>query len=197
MLQSEFRHFDDVLASIEFFERSKTTTALVDCIKTAAATYGYNHFVIAAAPTYLRHDFNQLVLLRHWPEQWFKEYVHESFHKADPIAAHARSQCNAFAWADTPPDLLIGKPARLMEVASRDHDMRQGLCVPIHGMHGYEAAISFAGPDVDCTKRANAAMELVAIYAMNSTDASAHGRKTTPAKIVSAREGGFDVGGYW
>jgi LuxR family quorum sensing-dependent transcriptional regulator len=187
MLQDEFRHFDSVLASIDFFERSKSSSTLIDCVRTAAAAYGYNHFVIAAAPNFVRHDFDQLVLLRYWPEQWFKEYVHEKFHPHDPIAAHARSQCKAFAWADAPIRQDDGKATRLMDLASRDHGMRRGLCVPIHGMHGYEAAISFAGPEVDDTAKATAAMELVAICAMNQL-MRLRSDETLTQPVLSARE---------
>ena len=45
--------------------------------------------------------------------------------------------------------------------------MRHGFCIPIHGLSGYQAGISFAGFDVDEAKDANAALQLIGIYAFN------------------------------
>lgn len=186
VLHNQFNHFDNVLASIELFGRATTPSALIEGIKTMAAGYGYTRFLFAAAPNFTRREFDQLVLLRHWPDQWFKEYLHEDFHQHDPIAAHARGQCKGFAWTDAPLDPHAAKTAHVME-AARNYDMRQGLCIPVHGMHGYEAAISFAGPDVDCTAQANAAMELVALYAMNQL-MRLRAKENTEQAVLSVRE---------
>lgn len=187
MLRLQFSHFDDVLVSLERFERSRTEAALVDCIKTAAAIYGYEMFMIAAAPSVARHGLDQRVLLRHWPEEWFRQYLDEDLHPHDPVVAHAREQSGAFAWRDVvwPSDAL--EATRLMEVASRDYGMRQGFCVPVYGIFGYEGAVSFAGRDVDTSSQANAAMELVALYAVNQLMRLRNEEKTVQA-VLSARE---------
>jgi len=167
MSGSEFRHFDRALASIERFRTTTTPQALLDAVRDAAAAYGYQSFVIAAAPKLVSNDFDKLVLLRHWPEAWFGQYLHDNYHKHDPIAAHARQQTRAFSWSDAPWDKSDKTTAALMDCAARDYGMRRGFCVPIFGMRGYEAAISFGGPDIDASPAAASAMELIAIYAMN------------------------------
>lgn len=167
MLRHHFAHFDHVLAAIERFELTRTPSTLVDCIRAAAAVYGYEMFVIAAAPSAARSEFDQLVLLRHWPEDWFRRYVHERLLPHDPIAAQTREQYGAFAWRDVSWSSDTLQTTRLMEIASRDYGMRQGYCVPIYGIYGYEGAVSFAGREVDGAPSANAAMELLALYAMN------------------------------
>ena len=186
-MPAEFRHFDRVVGSIAHFRNSRSPAALTECIRNAAAAYGYSSFVIAAAPKLARNEFDRLVLLRHWPEAWFEQYLHGEFHPHDPIAAHARKQTRAFYWSDAPWEKSNRKTAELMDRAARDFDMRQGLCVPIHGLHGYEAAISFSGPEIDDSPAAMSAMELIAIYAMNQLIALRKPAFDQPP-VLSARE---------
>ena len=187
VLRSEFKYFDNVLALIEVFEKSKTTVALVDCIKVAAGTYGYDTFLIANGPSIARQDFDQLVLLRHWPEQWFKEYVHEKFHQVDPVASYARTQCGAFQWIDVPWGPPSERSAKVMNVAAQDYGMQNGISVPIHGMHGYEGIVSFSGSDIDRTAQGVAAMELLAIYAVNQL-MRLRVAEQTPQFLLTVRE---------
>ena len=56
---------------------------------------------------------------------------------------------------------------KVMTISSNDYRMRHGFCIPIHGLSGYQAGISFAGFDVDDAKEANAALQLIGIYAFN------------------------------
>lgn len=188
MLRHQFAHFDHVLSAIERFEQARTSSALVDCIRTAAAIYGYEMFVVAAAPSAARSEFDQLVLLRHWPDDWFRQYVHERLLLShSPIATQAREQCRAFAWRDAswPSDAM--QTTRLMEIASRDHGMRQGFCVPIYGLYGYEGAVSFVGREVDDSPSANAGMELLGLYAVNQLMRLRSEEKAAQA-VLSARE---------
>ncbi|ABD86274.1 helix-turn-helix transcriptional regulator [Rhodopseudomonas palustris] len=164
---SEFRHFDRALAAIERFQTTTSPRALIDAVRDAAAAYGYRSFVIAAAPKLACNAFDKRVLLRHWPEAWFGQYLQDNYQDHDPIAAHARQQTRAFCWSDAPWDRSDKKTAAVMDCAAHDYDMRRGFCVPIFGMRGYEAAISFGGPEIDASPAATAAMELIAIYAMN------------------------------
>ena len=39
--------------------------------------------------------------------------------------------------------------------------MKKGFAVPVFGLNGYEAGLSVAGPDVDDSKEANSAVELI------------------------------------
>ncbi|MBI3699106.1 MAG: autoinducer binding domain-containing protein [Afipia sp.] len=187
MLRSEFKYFDNVLALIEVFEKSKTTVALVDCIKVAAGTYGYDYLLITSAPSIARNEFEQRVLLRHWPEQWFKEYVHQKFNQFDPVASYGRTQCTAFQWINVPWDRSSELATKVMSVAAQDYGMRNGLCVPIHGMHGYEGMVSFSGSDIDRTDQGVAAMELLAIYAVNQL-MRLRTADQTPQYILTLRE---------
>jgi LuxR family quorum sensing-dependent transcriptional regulator len=54
-----------------------------------------------------------------------------------------------------------------MTIALSDYRLRHGLCVPIHGLNGYQAGISFAGFDVEDVTEASAAIQLIGIYAFN------------------------------
>ena len=74
----------------------------------------------------------------------------------------------------------------VMTIALRDYRMRHGFCVPIHGLSGHQAGISFAGFDVDDATEANAAVQLIGIYAFNRLATIKSTRKEHG--ILTARE---------
>jgi LuxR family quorum sensing-dependent transcriptional regulator len=43
--------------------------------------------------------------------------------------------------------------------------MKQGFCLPIHGIKGYEACISMSGSTLDLTARTKPALHLMGMYA--------------------------------
>ena len=185
-MHSEFRHFDSVSASIEHFNQATTIASLIASVRAAAANYGYVNFICATAPNGIRKDFSDLVLLREWPAEWFIEYVEGNYHGHDPIAANARTQCKAFRWKEAPHG-LDSKSVRLMDTAALNYGMREGICIPMYGLHGYEAGISFAGLDVDATASACMAMELIAMYAMSQLMRFRNNRGERSA-LLSVRE---------
>ena len=63
------------------------------------------------------------------------------------------------------PDDQLAKS--VMATALSDYRLRRGFCVPIYGLGGYQAGISFAGFDVDDAAEANGALQLIGIYAFN------------------------------
>jgi LuxR family quorum sensing-dependent transcriptional regulator len=52
-----------------------------------------------------------------------------------------------------------------MDSAAADFGMRQGISVPLYGLHGYEGAVSIAGHYVNAGAEALAYIHLVSVFA--------------------------------
>lgn len=183
----DFQTFETAISFIERFKQSESITALTRTILEAAATFGYRNFSIIAGPQMARPDFEERIMLMHWPDDWLRQYVHENFQDHDPVVQHARSQAHSFYWTQAPYDVDQAKRSRVMDCAARDYNMSQGLCVPIYGMNGYEGSVNFGGPDIDNSTPARAAMELMAMYAVNSLSRLRAADKEAAA-VLSMRE---------
>lgn len=186
MRGGEFKPFETAISFIERFKQAESITALTGSILDAVATFGYRNFSIIAGPQMARTEFEQRIMLMHWPDDWLRQYVHENFQDHDPVVQHARSQTQPFYWTQTPYESDQSKRARVMACAANDYNMPHGLCVPIYGMHGYEGSVNFGGPEIDDSKSARSAMELMAMFAVNSL---ARLRVVdTEAAVLSTRE---------
>jgi len=181
-----FSHFQTVLDAVEAFERTDSLAALRDRLTTVIATFGFSHFCYATPPSGLRPKFEDAVLLSGWPAGWFEQYAEAHFHQHDPIARFTRRQARAFLWSEAPiaPDDPIGRS--VMQIAATDYRLRAGLCVPIHGLSGYQASISFAGAEIDDRMEARAAMEMIAVYAVNRCNQLR--TEGTARRLLTARE---------
>lgn len=161
------RYFRTALDAIEQFDRAENITSLSNQLARAIASFGYQFLCCVSAPGLQKRAFDQRILLNAWPKGWFEQYRTSNFHAHDPVAASLRVRTEAFRWADVavPQDDPLAKS--VMTISMSDYRMRHGLCVPIHGLSGYQAGISFAGFDVEDGAEANATVQLIGIYAFN------------------------------
>jgi LuxR family quorum sensing-dependent transcriptional regulator len=161
------RYFQVSLDAIEQFNRAESLTTLSNQLVSAVSSFGYQFLCCLSAPGVQRRPFGERILLNVWPKGWFEQYQKSNFYAHDPVAASIRSRTETFGWADMvipPSDPLAQK---VMTISSNDYRMRHGFCISIHGLSGYQAGISFAGFDVDHAKEADAALQLIGIYAFN------------------------------
>jgi LuxR family transcriptional regulator, quorum-sensing system regulator BjaR1 len=161
------RYFQVALDAIEQFNRAENLTTLSNQLVRAVSLFGYQFLCCLSAPGVQRRAFSERILLNVWPKGWFEQYQKSNFYAHDPVAASIRSRTETFRWADVviPPSEPLAQ--KVMTISSSDYRMRHGFCIPIHGLSGYQAGISFAGFDVDDAKEANATLQLIGIYAFN------------------------------
>jgi LuxR family quorum sensing-dependent transcriptional regulator len=161
------RYFQVALDAIEQFNRAENPTTLSNQLVRAVSSFGYQFLCCLSTPGIQKRAFDERVLLNVWPKGWFEQYRKSNFYAHDPVAASLRARTEAFRWADVaiPPDDRLAKS--VMAISLSDYRLRHGFCVPIHGLSGYQAGISFAGFDVDDATEADAAVQLIGIYAFN------------------------------
>jgi LuxR family quorum sensing-dependent transcriptional regulator len=167
MASSQRRYFQVALDAIEQFNRAENITTLSDHLVRAASSFGYQFLSCLAAPGVQKRAFEERVLLNVWPKGWFEQYRTSNFNAHDPVAASIRVRRKTFTWADVaiPPDDKLAKS--VMAISFTDYSLRHGFCVPIQGLNGYQAGISFAGFEVEDVMDANATLQLIGIYAFN------------------------------
>ncbi|MGV0759372.1 LuxR family transcriptional regulator [Tistrella mobilis] len=153
----------------------------------AVARYGYATFIITGLPG-LTEPFETRVLTRHWPDAWFRIYAAETYILDDPVGWHCRVAPAPFAWSEAPFDPgRQPRSRRIMEEAA-SFGMKDGLCVPVHGLQGLDWCVSLGGPDPDLSPRARAAVHLMALYAFDGLRRRLLNPDPPPPRRLTARE---------
>jgi LuxR family quorum sensing-dependent transcriptional regulator len=189
MASSQRRYFQVALDAIEQFDRAETSSVLCKQLAKAVSSFGYQYLCIISAPTAQQHAFDDKVLLNGWPKGWFEQYRTSNFTLHDPVAMFLRTQTRAFKWSEVPIPKDDPLARSVMTISSTDYQMRHGFGIPIHGLNGYQAGVSFAGCEVDDVKEANAAVQMIGIYAFNrlatlKSICKQHGTLTTREREV-------------
>lgn len=159
--------FDFATEAFEFIERLDRLQSAQDVLDEMArsfALFGFENFVITGLPN-LRESFDQVVLLKKWPLGWFEIYAKENYVHVDPVIRLCRNTVQPFEWTEALFDRqLEPRAAEVMDRAT-DFRMKNGFCLPIHGLNGYEACYSMSGVDLDLSPRTKPAVHLMSMYA--------------------------------
>jgi LuxR family quorum sensing-dependent transcriptional regulator len=161
------RYFQIALDAIEQFDHAETSSVLCKQLAKAVSSFGYQYLCVVSAPTAQQRTFDEKVLLNGWPKGWFEQYRKSNFTSHDPVAMFLRTQTKAFKWSEVPIPKDDQLARSVMTISSTDYRMRHGFGIPIHGLNGYQAGVSFAGSEVDDVKEANAAVQMIGMYAFN------------------------------
>ena len=182
MASAKGRHFQIALDSIERFSQETTLDGLNTAVAASTALFGYRYFCFASAPTPQRRQINQRQLLIAWPQAWLKQYDHQKLVDHDKIAAALRTSPTSFRWSDVAVDDAASR--RVMQIAASDFAMKKGFGVPLFGLNGYEGGLTLAGPDIDDTDEANAAVELLSVFAFSHLTRLRSVMKTAKPKLT-------------
>lgn len=180
------RYFEESLLAVEQIRNAKNTDDLSSAFSKVLANLGYEYFCVVAAPARHRQAFSAKTLQKKWPAPWFEQYSKTDLHFHDPVSSYSRKQIHSFPWSvvHIPEDDRLAKD--VMSISSHDYKMVHGFCVPIKGLHGHQATIFIAGRDVDKHRDANAAIDLLSIFAFNGLLNLKE--DTNHQKLLTARE---------
>jgi LuxR family transcriptional regulator, quorum-sensing system regulator BjaR1 len=198
------RYFQIALDAIEQFDHAETSSVLCKQLAKAVSSFGYQYLCVVSTPTAQQRAFDDKVLLNNWPKGWFEQYRTSNFTLYDPVALFLRTQTKAFKWSEVPIPQGNQLARSVMTISSTDYRMRHGFGVPIHGLNGYQAGVSFAGCEVEDVKEANAAVQMIGIYAFNrlanlkfasKTDKVLTDREREVLNWIAAGKTAWDTGG--
>jgi len=162
--QQSFNYATEAFDFIGRLDDLSSVQSIVNEMAKSFALFGFENFIITGLPS-LKERFDQVVLLKKWPMGWFEIYAKEDYVRVDPVIRLCRNTVQPFEWSEAPFDRE--KEPRAGEVMDRatDFRMKNGFCLPIHGINGYEACFSMSGIDLDLSPRTKPALHLMAMYA--------------------------------
>jgi LuxR family quorum sensing-dependent transcriptional regulator len=157
-------HSTEAFEFIEELDQLATPQAIIDAMERSFARFGFENFIITGLP-HPDQRIESLVLLKKWPMDWYRRYTQRSYDRYDPVVRLCRQTVQPFEWAEAPHDSGTNpRGAEIMQEAS-EFGMREGYCLPIHGLNGFEACLSMSGPCLDLTPHTKPAIHLMAMYA--------------------------------
>jgi LuxR family quorum sensing-dependent transcriptional regulator len=161
------RSFNFATEAFEFIERLDqlmTPQDVIDAVERSFCLFGFENFIITGLPN-PNERFEQVVLVKKWPSGWFDIYAKEDYIRSDPIIRLCRNTVQPFEWSEAPYDPLTEPRTAEVMNRARDFRMKEGFCLPIHGINGYEACFSMSGVDLDLSSKTKSALHLMAMYA--------------------------------
>jgi LuxR family quorum sensing-dependent transcriptional regulator len=157
-------HSTEAFEFIEELDHLATPQAIIDAMERSFARFGFENFIVTGLP-HPDQRIESLVLLKKWPLDWYRRYTQKSYDRYDPVVRLCRQTVQPFEWAEAPYDAETNpRGAQIMHEAT-EFGMREGYCLPIHGLNGFEACLSMSGPSLDLTPYAKPAIHLMAMYA--------------------------------
>jgi LuxR family quorum sensing-dependent transcriptional regulator len=183
----KFSYADEAFAFIESLDVLTTPTAVLDAIQRSLSVFGFENFIMTSLPA-PRERFENAVLMKKWPDGWFEVYTAEDYVRIDPVIHHCRNTVQPFEWRDAPIHENAGP--RALEVMNRavDYGMKQGFCLPVHGINGYEACLSMSGTSLDLSSRTKPALHLMSMYAFERIRAQVNPVSGQPSRPLTSRE---------
>lgn len=136
--------------AMEFFEKVDeiaTPTGIVDLFNQQVTVFGYQTAIITGLPR-AGERFDEKVLTKHWPAEWYRTYVAKGYVAHDPVARMCRRTNVPFLWNDAPYDKTSEPRAHAIMQQACDFHMNNGLCIPIYGTMGFEVCISLGAEHI-------------------------------------------------
>lgn len=159
-----FDHATEAFGFIEALDRLSAPGEVIDAMAQAFARFGFENFIMTGLP-HPDQRIESLVLLKKWPLEWYRLYTSRRYDRFDPVIRLCRRTVQPFEWPEAAG--AAGDDPRTLEVmgGAREFGMRQGYCLPIHGLGGYEACLSMSGAALDLPPGSKPAVHLMAMYA--------------------------------
>lgn len=182
--------FDYATEAFDFIGKLDTLASaqeVVDTMENSFSLFGFENFVITWLPND-KERFDQVVILRKWPLGWFDVYTQEDYVRVDPVIRLCRNTVQPFEWSEAPFDHEAEPRAAEVMNRATDFRMRQGFCLPVHGIDGYEACLSMSGIHLDLSAQTKPALHLMAMYAFERTRQILSPHPPRRADLLTPRE---------
>jgi LuxR family quorum sensing-dependent transcriptional regulator len=176
----------DALDFVEGLDAHTSVSETMDALEAAFGRFGFETIVVTGLPN-PDQRIGELVLAKRLPVEWFKIYTEKNYDRVDPVVRMCRQQINPFEWSEAPFDLFSEPDAAEVMNRAADYGMSHGFVIPIHGLGGYEAAVSLGGVHLDLNSRSKPALHLMAMYAFERIRRLAD-PKSPPAARLTRRE---------
>jgi LuxR family quorum sensing-dependent transcriptional regulator len=161
---------------------------ICEALSNAVTPLGFEHFAVTR-DFFRRQSFSKAVLAADWPAGWYDRYLGGGFYAYDPVVRRNRQSVHPFRWTDVLHECRNDARASLvMDSAATEFRLRQGICVPIHSMHGVEGAVSLGGEHVDVSAEAFGFIHLISVFAAEQVARVMANSSSNLKMVLSHRE---------
>ncbi|MTI16867.1 LuxR family transcriptional regulator [Rhodobacteraceae bacterium RKSG542] len=177
-------------AALEFIDsinQEETPEGVSRRLSDLGNSFGFPQFCLAAIPD-PGVSFDGSIILSGWSPEWQKRYLDRDYVQNDPLVAQARTAVRPFLWSSVARDRELSAMAQQILADARNYGMNDGVCVPIHGLQGYQGVLLLGGPEVRLTEREISVLHLVGIYASNKMRELTGANANRPRHRLTPRE---------
>jgi LuxR family transcriptional regulator, quorum-sensing system regulator BjaR1 len=173
--------------AMEAVDRLRQATNVLQAmsdLKEITTPFGSSAFIIANIPSAGAPERDD-VQLSGWSDEWLHRYLSKKYGAYDPIPNTAKISVDPYFWHDAAARMPEPSSQLVMNEASHEFRMRDGFCIPIHGLRGNAGLVSFASEQQpwELSESETAALDLIGLYAYEAI------RRIT-AKSKKGGEGG-------
>lgn len=187
MSNTDMAFVERVFSLIDDLESERRTEASVRLrISAIIAECGYEHYTITRLPQ-PKLCLGPAMLVKQWPDHWLKHYDRVGYYQYDPVGKYCFETVEPFFWSDVRYAESDRMAVRIMEEAA-EHGLRQGFCVPMHGLSGFQAVASFAGRTPELSRKQRKALHLLSIAAYGWAERRERVHHDENREILSPRE---------
>lgn len=162
MPKADMNFVERALDYIDSLEDNAVTERSITCsFGKLSAECGFDFVTITRLPQPKVH-LGPAMLLNKWSKAWLNYYDSAGLYQYDPVGQQCLETTEPFFWSDVRYPTNDRMASRVMNEAA-EHGMRQGLCVPMHGLSGFSAVASFAGAAPELSRRRRGALQLASI----------------------------------
>jgi LuxR family quorum sensing-dependent transcriptional regulator len=173
----------DFIAEVE---RLTTQPAVIARLDRELVKFGFNAWVITGLPVPGEHMRDKM-LLNGWHPEWSRLYLENNYALEDPVAQECFRSKSPFEWNDVHFDAKEKPKAKLIMDGATEFQMRNGFCVPIHTLFGFQAVVSMGGEYIDVRADAKRALHIMSIFAYQKA-VDVVRPQTGPKPILTRRE---------
>lgn len=162
-----FAYGSEALDFIHALNHLDSPEAVSTSMRKATARHGFDTLLMFGLPT-RNQRFEDVVIGKHWPEEWTRIYGEGHYIHDDPIIRHLRRTTKPFEWREVTFDAERHPRAAELMHLREELGFKNAFVVPVPGAAGTLAGVSMGGTQPDLTSRTKPAIHMMAVYAFQT-----------------------------
>jgi LuxR family transcriptional regulator, quorum-sensing system regulator BjaR1 len=181
-----FAYGREALDFIHTLNHLASSDAVLTTLHHATARHGFETVLFLGLPA-RNQRFDDVVLGKHWPEEWTRIYSDGHYIHDDPIIRHLRRAVMPFEWREVTFDAeRYPRAAELMQLR-KDFGFGNAFVVPVPGAGGIRGGVSMGGARPELADWSKPAIHMMALYAF-MTLSDMHTSRARAAPPLTERE---------
>jgi LuxR family transcriptional regulator, quorum-sensing system regulator BjaR1 len=155
--------------TIEALGRLSSPQAIINRLAEYLSRYGFTAFVVSGLPPQAE-QVEPSILLNGWPKDWYIRYMQANHYRHDPCVRTCFNTIEPFVWSELPPSVVNQPKSKLVMSDAAEFGLKDGLCVPLHDVHGFQGVVTMAGDRIEVPPSARKMVHLTSLYAYGAAE---------------------------